>query len=141
METMYRDGGSAPHLSGPHPVVMVIDDSPTIRKIVEVTFGREGCQVAAFADGVAALRWLREARGPAPALCLLDITLPHMDGFEVARRFRQRPELASMRIVMLSRHAGMLDRLKARLAGADAYLIKPVYTDALLALLPMGGRV
>src|SRR6266700_1774846 len=99
-----------------HKRVMVIDDSPTIRKIVETCLRREGFHVIGFADGVEALKWLVSPQGCPPDLLLLDINLPKMDGYEVARHLKAKPQYKSIPIIMLTRRDGLVDRLKSRLA-------------------------
>lgn len=105
--------------------IMVIDDSPTVRKVVETCLKRENFDVRSFTDGVEAIRWLglREAR--IPDLVLLDIGLPKMDGYEVARRLKAKPSFNNTVIVMLTRRDSVIDRLKGRLAGAKEYITKP----------------
>jgi twitching motility two-component system response regulator PilG len=177
----------APHTNAmPRRLVTIIDDSPTIRKIVEVTCAREGYQVLAFGDGMTALRYLLAMAGgnghgpaqgpnhsaqppltptvaltwvgpdratvgaglvpahadiPLPCVIFIDLQLPGMDGLQVVKLLRQRPAFARTKLVILSRRAGLVDRLFARLAGADAYLVKPVRTEVLLAQIAMGERV
>jgi DNA-binding response OmpR family regulator len=106
-------------------LVMVIDDSTTVRKIIETCLGREGFEVIGFPDGVEAIRWLTGSAAHIPDLIILDIGLPKMDGYEVARRLKAKPQFANTVIVMLSRRDGMIDRLKGRLAGAKDYVSKP----------------
>jgi twitching motility two-component system response regulator PilG len=110
-------------------LVMVIDDSPTIRKIVETCLKREGFTVAAFADGIEAMQALTSPRARVPDLVVLDIGLPKMDGYEVARCLKTKPQFSNTIIIMLSRRDGIIDRLKGRLAGAREYLIKPFKTQ------------
>jgi CheY-like chemotaxis protein len=110
-------------------LVMVIDDSPTVRKIVETCLKREGFAVAAFADGIEALQSLTLPQARIPDLVVLDIGLPKMDGYEIARRLKTKPQFSNTIIIMLSRHDGIIDRLKGRLAGAREYLIKPFKTQ------------
>lgn len=107
------------------PLVMIIDDSLTVRTIIQVGLRRKGMQVLGFTDGVAALCWLMTSQARVPDLIILDIGLPKMDGFEVARRLKARPQLQTIPIIMLTRRAGLLDRLKGRIAGACVYMIKP----------------
>lgn len=117
-------------------LVMVIDDSITVRKIVETCLGREGFDVKSFSDGVEAMRWLtNDPERRIPDLVILDIGLPQMDGYEVARHFKAKPEFSNTIIIMLSRRDGMIDRLKGRLAGAKAYLTKPIKTQELVAVI------
>ena len=116
-------------------LVMVIDDSATVRKIVETCLRREGFDVKSFPDGVEAMRWLTEPEARIPDLVILDIGLPKMDGYEVARRLKTKPQFNSTVIVMLSRRDGMIDKLKGRLAGAKDYLTKPFKTQDLIAVI------
>jgi DNA-binding response OmpR family regulator len=113
---------------------MVIDDSPTVCKILETCLGREGYEVKSFSDGVQAMHWLTEPTARVPALLILDIGLPRLDGFEVARRLKTKPQFAHTVIVMLTRRDGMLDRIKGRLTGAKHYLTKPFKTQDIIDL-------
>ncbi len=115
--------------------VIVIDDSPTVCKIVETCLGREGFEVKSFPDGVEAIRWLAGPERCIPALVILDINLPKMDGYEVARRFKTNPWLKETVVVMLTRRDGVIDRLKSRLVGAKEYLVKPFKTQEILAVV------
>lgn len=122
-------------------LVMVIDDSTTVRKIVETCLGRQGFQVLGFPDGVEAMRWLLEPTSRVPDLVLLDIGLPKMDGYEVARRLKVKPQFSNTVIIMLSRRDGMIDRLKGRLAGAKDYITKPFKTQDIISVIEsyLGG--
>ena len=115
-------------------LVMVIDDSTTVRKIIETCLRRQGFQVMGFPDGVEAIRWLMEPASRVPDLVLLDIGLPKMDGYEVARRLKIKPQFSNTVIVMLSRRDGMIDRLKGRLAGAKDYITKPFKTQDIISI-------
>ncbi len=109
---------------------MVIDDSPTVRKILEVSLRREGLEVVSYPDGVEAFRAITTGQlDRLPDLLFLDIELPRMNGFEVARHLRAKPQWNQTAIVVLSRRDGIIDQLKARLAGTQAYLTKPVTTQ------------
>ena len=116
-------------------LVMVIDDSPTVRKIVEISLRRAGYDVNSFQDGVEALRWLTTAQARIPALALVDLGLPKLNGYEVIRLFRARPTCEQTMFVIVSRRDGVLDRLKGRLVGASAYLTKPFKTAELVAVV------
>jgi DNA-binding response OmpR family regulator len=116
-------------------LVMVIDDSPTVRKIVETCLRREGFTVVAFADGVEAMQSLTQPQARIPDLVVLDVGLPKMDGYEVARRLKTKPQFNKTIIIMLSRRDGLIDRLKGRLAGAKEYLIKPFKTQDFVAVI------
>ncbi|MBO0795007.1 MAG: response regulator transcription factor [Ktedonobacteraceae bacterium] len=112
--------------------VLLIDDSATIRQIVTTTLTREGYETQAFADGIAAMRWLAEPGSYLPDLLLVDLGLPKMDGYEVLRRIKGKPLLAQTRCIILSRRLGVMDKIKGRLAGASLYLPKPFTVQALL---------
>ena len=118
-------------------LVMVIDDSLTIRKILDICLRRAGYQVQCFADGVEALRWLSLPERMIPALVLVDLNLPKMDGYEIIRLLKANDAFAQTIFVILSQRNGVLDRLKGRLAGAHAYLTKPFRTQAIVEVVQM----
>src|SRR5579875_1553175 len=84
------------------PLIMVIDDSLVVRRVVEVSFMRVGIPVVAFPDGISAFNALVRHEAPVPDLLLLDIGLPKMDGYRVAGILRAHPELKDLDIVMLT---------------------------------------
>ncbi len=107
-------------------LVMVIDDSATVRKIVEVSLKREGIDAIGYANGIEALRDITTHKiNRIPDLLILDLDLPKMSGYEIASYLRSKPQWSKTIIVILSKHDGILERLKARLSGAQAYLTKP----------------
>ncbi len=112
-------------------LIIAIDDSITVRKIIEICLQREGYEVVTFADGIQAMHWMAEKR-TVPHLILLDILLPKMDGFEVARRIKQHQAFRQTVIILLSRRDGPLDFLKGRLVGAKEYITKPFQTKELI---------
>ena len=116
-------------------LVMVIDDSPIICKILETCLHRAGYEVKSFEDGVQALCWLNTAEARIPDLIFVDLGLPKLDGYEVIRLLKAKPACAQTTLVILSRRDGILDRLKGRLAGAHAYLTKPFKTQEILAVV------
>ena len=116
-------------------LVMVIDDSSTVRKIIETCLGRKGFEVQGFSDGVEAIRWLTKSVAQVPDLVILDVSLPKMDGYEVARRLKSKPQFSNTVIVMLSRHDGVIDKLKGRLVGAKDYLTKPFKTQDIITVI------
>src|SRR5258707_11442913 len=113
---------------------MVLDTSPTTRKILEVILRREGHQVVCFDDPVEALRFLSQ-HGPANLL-FLGMDLPRMDGFDVLKYLRGEPRFHSLvPIALLSEHDGILVRVKARLAGAQQIVMKPLVRQQIGALV------
>ena len=111
----------------------VIDDSPTVRKILEVCLRRENYCVHSFADGIELLSWLITSEAHIPALLVVDINLPKMDGYTLIRHLKAKPAFAETVFIILSGRSGMLDRLKGRLSGVQIYLTKPFRTDEVLA--------
>ncbi len=105
--------------------ILVIDDSPTVRKIVEMTLSQAGYETQSFQDGIEAMKWFAEAQSRTPDLILVDIGLPKIDGYELIRKLKTKPRFAHVPCIVLSRHDGMLDKLKGRLAGAKAHITKP----------------
>ena len=93
-------------------LVMIIDDSLTVRKIVETSLRREGFDSVSYCDGIEALRAITEQRMKRiPDLVILDIGLPKMDGYEFARRLRTKPQFNNTVIVMLTSRDRVIDRL------------------------------
>ena len=114
--------------------IIVLDTSPTTRKILEVILQREGHLVACFDDPLEALRAL-SSHGPADLL-LLGLDLPTMDGFEVLKYVRDGPRFHLMgTIALLGERDGILTRLKARLAGAQLVVTKPLVRKQIVDLL------
>jgi twitching motility two-component system response regulator PilG len=117
------------------PLILIIDDSPTIRAVLELMAQTEGYPTRSFADGYAALRWLISPEASIPALILLDLTMPRMDGLTMLRHLKSKPALASVPVIVLTCCEGTTDRLKARIAGASEYLTKPFTQEQIVALL------
>jgi CheY-like chemotaxis protein len=114
--------------------IIVLDTSPTTRKILEVILQREGHQVACFDDPLEALRALSR-HGPADLL-FLGLDLPKMDGFEVLKYLRGKPRFRSMgTIALLGEREGILVRLKVRLAGAQQVVTKPLVQQQIVDLV------
>lgn len=111
------------------PLVLVVDDSPTIRKIVEVTLRRERINVLGVGDGLSALAALTDKQ---PMLVLLDITLPGMDGYQICQVIKQRPATKHIPVVMLSGRDGFFDKVRGKLVGSTQYVTKPFDPTALV---------
>jgi CheY-like chemotaxis protein len=114
--------------------IIVLDTSPTTRKILEVILHREGHQVACFDEPFEALRALSR-EGPADLL-FLALDLPKMDGFEVLKYLRDEPRFHSVATIALpGERDGILVRLKARLAGAQRVVTKPLVRQQIVDLV------
>lgn len=112
---------------------MVIDDSLTVRKIIEACLRSKGFDVMSVSDGVEAMRWLSRPNARIPDLITLDINLPKMDGYEVTRRLKSKSQFSNTIIIMISRRNGTIDRLKSRLAGAKTYISKPFKAQEIIS--------
>ncbi|WP_349617256.1 Hpt domain-containing protein [Azotobacter salinestris] len=109
-------------------LVMVVDDSVTVRKVTGRLLERHGMDCMTAKDGADALAQLQERR---PDVMLLDIEMPRMDGFEVAARVRHDERLKDLPIIMITSRTGEKHRDRALGLGVDEYLGKP-YQEALL---------
>lgn len=116
----------------PRPLIMVVDDSITIRRVTERLLLRKGYRVLTARDGLDAMAQLQSE---SPAAILLDIEMPRADGFEVAAFVRNNGRIAATPIVMITSRSGDKHREHARQLGVDRYLIKPFQEDQLLAEL------
>ena len=81
-------------------MVLVVDDDPDVRAMIKTTIESVGMRVAEAANGQAALDWL--GTNPQPALVLLDLMMPKMDGFEFLERVRHNPNIVDLPIVVLT---------------------------------------
>jgi len=123
---------SAPQLLPVKPAartVMIVDDSITVRKITGRLLEREGYQVIAAKDGVDALEQIKETL---PDIMLVDIEMPRMDGFELARNIRHDPRTAGIPIVIISSRFVEKHRSHAEEIGVNAFLGKPYEESQLL---------
>ncbi|MFI5274435.1 MAG: response regulator [Ktedonobacterales bacterium] len=116
------------------PTIMVIDDSPSIRTILQASFARVGIHVLPFADGISAITAITSDEVPFPDLVLLDIGLPKMDGYEVARILRSNSGPDQLQFVMVTAHDGKIDRLHSRMLGAK-FISKPFRVSAVVQLV------
>ena len=103
--------------------VLLIEDNEQNRYLVTFLLERSGYTVWAFADGI---RGIEAARTRTPALVLLDIQLPTMDGYAVARALRQNDALRQIPILAVTSYAMPGDRERALEAGCTGYIEKPI---------------
>ncbi len=109
--------------------VLIVEDEPDNQEIVRaVVEDMVGCQAVLAADGVEALARVSEAL---PSLVLLDLMLPKMDGYEVARRLKNDPLSRHVPIIAITALARPADRTRALECGCDDYVDKPFDLDAL----------
>jgi chemosensory pili system protein ChpA (sensor histidine kinase/response regulator) len=114
------------------PLVLVVDDSLTVRKITGRMLAREGFEVATAKDGVDALQQLQDIR---PDCILLDVEMPRMDGFEFARNMRADDATRGIPIIMITSRTADKHRNHALELGVNEYMGKPYQEDQLLALV------
>jgi CheY-like chemotaxis protein len=112
--------------------ILIVDDNPLNVKLVRVLLLTSGYDVRTCADAEAALETLRSFR---PRAILMDIQLPGMDGLELTRRLKADPETRDITIIALTAYAMKGDEEKARAAGCDGYLTKPIDTAVFPSLL------
>ncbi len=110
-------------------VVMVVDDSITIRKVTERMLSRHNMKVVTAKDGLDAVSQLQEIK---PDVMLLDIEMPRMDGYEVASHVRNDERLKDLPIIMITSRSGSKHRDKAMEIGVNKYLGKPYQEDDLI---------
>lgn len=111
-------------------VVLVVEDDADIARILCWTLEKAGYEVDVAVDGEEALE---KAAAVKPGLVLLDVTMPKMDGFEVAKRLRSGSHTSNVSIIMLTARAHSSDRVRGLESGADDYMIKPFDPTELLA--------
>ena len=114
------------------PLILVVDDSITVRRVTQRLLQREGYRVAMAADGLQALERLQEER---PAVVLSDIEMPRMDGFDLARNIRADARLSNLPIVMITSRIAEKHREHAKALGVDHYLGKPYSEEELMSLV------
>jgi chemosensory pili system protein ChpA (sensor histidine kinase/response regulator) len=120
---------SEPEARSTAPVVMVVDDSLTVRKITSRLLEREGYQVLTAKDGVDALQQLKDT---IPGVMLVDIEMPRMDGFDLTKNVRGDPRTAGIPIVIISSRTADKHRNQAAQLGVNAFLGKPYQEAELL---------
>lgn len=116
--------------------VLVVEDSPTSRKVISMVLSRKGYVVNEAATGGEALRMVEEQL---PHLILLDAMLPDMTGYDILAQLKQDQRLKDIPVVMLTAKDSSVDREKGMRAGSAAYLTKPFNPDKLLSVI--GGYI
>ena len=123
---------AAPETRARDFVVMVVDDSLTVRRVTQRLLEREGYQVMLAKDGVDALEHLQET---VPDLMLVDIEMPRMDGFDLTRNIRGNESTQAVPIIMITSRTADKHRNYALDLGVNAYFGKPFQEDMLLAAI------
>ena len=108
--------------------ILVVDDDASSLDIVRTFLEARGYRVVTASTGKEALSRMEELR---PGLVLLDVMMPGMDGWEVARVIKSHPDFGSVRIVMLTARSDFADKQQGLRSGADDYIVKPIRLEEL----------
>ncbi|HLO96800.1 MAG TPA: response regulator, partial [Burkholderiaceae bacterium] len=115
------------------PLILVVDDSLTVRRVTQRLLEREGYRVKLAKDGLDAMEQL--AADELPGVVLSDIEMPRMDGFDLVRNLRADPRLKALPVIMITSRIAQKHRDYAHELGVDDYLGKPYDEDLLLSLI------
>jgi CheY-like chemotaxis protein len=110
--------------------ILIVDDDINALKLIGYALHKEGYEIITARSGQEALAKVQEEE---PQLVILDIMMPHMDGYEVCRRLRAAPQTAQLPVIMLTAKGQLEDKVAGFEAGADDYLTKPVIPAELMA--------
>ena len=116
----------------PHSYILVVDDSPSVRRVVSGMLKNAGWAVQTARDGVEALEVIARER---PAAVLLDIEMPRMDGYELMATIRAQDAYRNLPLIVLTSRAATKHQQRADQLGADAYIVKPYQDEQLLSTL------
>ncbi len=103
--------------------ILVVDDNRDNVEILRAFLESRGYTVAEAPDGATALARMEQVK---PALVLLDVMMPGMDGWQVCRTIKNHPDFASTKVVMVTAKGGFEDKFEGLRSGADDYVVKPV---------------
>src|SRR5512146_77053 len=107
--------------------ILVVEDEPSVGEVLQLYLRRAGFTVTLFQDGQKAIAYLESQL---PALVILDLMLPGVDGWEITRRLRDR---SSVPIIMLTARGQEIDRIAGLELGADDYVVKPFSPQELVS--------
>ncbi len=113
-----------------NPAILVVEDETDIADLIKYNLEKEGFRTATAADGEKALERIRSSP---PALVVLDLLLPKLDGLAVCREMRRDPRTRAVPVLMLTARSEEMDKLAGFEAGADDYLTKPFSPRELVA--------
>jgi DNA-binding response OmpR family regulator len=114
--------------------ILIVDDDPDMRSLYRLVLRQEGMEVVEAESGREALDKIQAEK---PALVLLDIMMPEMDGYEVCRRLRADPETACLPVLMFSAKGTSDDRKTGMLVGADDFVTKSAGPRTLVSRIRM----
>jgi CheY-like chemotaxis protein len=114
------------------PTILVVEDDSDNRFMLKTLLEMKGYCVVEAGDGLEAVRMLEDAR---PQLIMMDLQMPNLNGFDVARRVRQHPQLGDVPIIVVSGHDPARHGQLALAAGCNEYLLKPIDFERLERIL------
>ncbi len=114
------------------PMVLVVDDSTTIRRSAEIYLLQSRCDVVLAEDGFDALAKIADHH---PDVIFVDIMMPRLDGYLTCALIKKSPRFRDTPVVMLTSKDGVFDRARGRIVGCDHYLTKPFTKDGLLEVV------
>jgi twitching motility two-component system response regulator PilG len=109
--------------------VLVVDDSPTVRKLVEMSLTRNGFRVVHAFDGVAAIKEIARQN---PSLILMDVNMPRLDGYQLCKLVKKHETTRHIPVVMLTGKEGVFDKLRGKLVGCSGSIAKPFSPEELV---------
>lgn len=109
--------------------ILVVDDSPTVRKLISGKLEKCGHEAVCAVDGMDALAKISES---VPDLVLLDITMPRMDGYQVCKMIRSNDSTKDVPVIMISGKDGFFDKVRGKMAGTTSYITKPFGPETLM---------
>ncbi len=112
--------------------ILVVDDSPTVRKLISSKLEKCGHNVLTAVDGIEAIEVIESV---VPDLVLLDIAMPRMDGYSVCKLIRAKESVKNVPVVMISGKDGFFDKVRGRMAGTTGYITKPFGPETLMRAL------
>jgi chemotaxis protein histidine kinase CheA/ActR/RegA family two-component response regulator len=112
--------------------LLVVDDSPSVRRVVSSMLKQHGWEVQTARDGLEALEMIT---AQAPAAALLDVEMPRMDGYELISTLRAQEQYRTLPLIMLTSRAAAKHQQRAMSLGASAYVVKPYQDEELLAII------
>ena len=109
--------------------ILVVDDSPTICKLVDIILKKRGFRVVSASNGLDALARINDGL---PSMIFLDITMPRMDGYQLCKIIKANRETRDIPVIMLTGKDGLVDKVRGRMAGSTGYITKPFGPDTLV---------
>lgn len=118
-------------------LILVVDDSKTVRASLEYTLGRAGYEVVSAVDGKDGLRQLENLKnkGKRPAMVISDINMPEMDGITFVKEVKKSPNFKFLPILILTTESQLEKKMEGKKAGAAGWLVKPFKPNQLIGVL------